>query len=329
MAALRVLLFAGLCSAAAASAGDIASLVQREVGLHVPTSSDDQPTKILESISPQARRQMQGLMKNLLDDVVRFLQAAQAPMSALLGEPVAKYAGLSPEKLSELTAGYIAAFNNTKFEAAIAQTSLQLRNAVGELGAKMGGIGVDLTNNLNGVVREKDVKGLMQLSVQQMGQAMTTAVGHFFNAMATLLRKLPTEYMRNNTKELKSMVANHTSGEMNDFFKFQMMPYITKVFEEGDVCDDVQDNLDYFERTLGGISNNTGDALSKINVALSALEPHLTEIDPDLVPKVLASVSHSLEEFGSSLGTMSLGWEMFRKAVVKVLEEKLSCPKQE
>uniref|UniRef100_A0A7S1R9X2 Uncharacterized protein n=1 Tax=Alexandrium catenella TaxID=2925 RepID=A0A7S1R9X2_ALECA len=329
MAALRVLLFAGLCSTAAASAGDIESLVQREVGLHVPTSSDDQPTKILESISPQARRQMQGLMKNLLDDVVRFLQAAQAPMSALLGEPVAKYAGLSPEKLSELTTGYILAFNNTKFETAIALTAVQLRNAVGELGAKMGGIGVDLTNHLNGVVREKDAKGLIQLSVQQMGQAMTTAVGHFFNAMATLLRKLPTEYMRNNTKELKSMVANHTSGEMNDFFKLQMLPYIAKLFESGDLCDDVQDDLDHCSRAFGGVSDSAGGAVSKINATLSALEPHLTEIDPDLVPKVLASVSHSLEEFGSSLGTMSLGWEMYRKALLKVLEEKLSCPKQE
>jgi len=304
--------------------------MQRDVGVHMTTDpTDGHPGKILESISPQARQEMAGLVKSLLSDVIVFARAIQAPLRDLMNEQVPTYASWTPEMLSEFTAGYILAFNNTKFQALTTKAVVEVSNAIGDLGAKMGGVGMDLTRNLKGVANTQDIKNLMQLSVQQMAQVMTTSSGHVFNGMWHFLNGLPTEYMRTATTSLKSMVRDHTSGAMNDYYKLKLAPTIKSTFEDGDLCDDLQDKLSGFGNTVEAVRDDAADAIAGMNRTITALEPYIIDLDHDLVPQAVASVRHSLEQLGGGLDTMGLGFDMYRKALLKALEEKLSCPKQE
>jgi len=324
MGVFRSLLLAGLCSAAWA-AGDASILVQREVGVHAaPGAVGAPPSKILERMEPSARGEMLRVMEAFTDEMVHFLRTVEVPLSNLLGEPVHQYKAWAPAQMAEFSEAFVVACNDSEFQAFLDRTAVEVSNRCGELGARMGALSAQLADNEKAASKLEDKKNLLQLSVQQSGEAMAKASGEVFNSLSYLLKRMPTEYLQKVTSGFKAMAAKHTTSKLSDFNQFSLQPTIKRSFEQTDICKPMQAIVKSFGE-LADWRSGTAASISQLNTTVFSLQPYLAEIDATLVAKVMERTSSVIVKLGDSLNLMGIGFEMYHKALSEVVKSKLSC----
>jgi len=325
MAVLRLLLLAGVCSAATVDS-DAHGLFQREIGVHGPEGGPEEPpVAALGRINASAHKQLLSSAVALVERAAALVAAVESPVEMVLSQPVHSYEHWTAEKMAVFGAGYALAARDPRLQPLVNETVRQLCSACVELGAKLEKIAGGLEKNTKSVSTQKLATKLTQISVQQVSEVMVGGMGGVFDALSDFLPKLPTTFLWAATKDFAFFVKHHTSKPLDAFNRKELQPFIKRAFEEEDVCGHLEVKVADFGKMADAIRSTASGSLSGMREDLSALEPGLAAVDPKVVPQLLANTRQWFDDLASALSTVGNGFGAYHEALGRVAREKLGC----
>uniref|UniRef100_A0A7S1R964 Uncharacterized protein n=1 Tax=Alexandrium catenella TaxID=2925 RepID=A0A7S1R964_ALECA len=343
MAPSRLLLLAAGACSAAATAGDVESLLQRDVGVHTQDNSSIQlfrvedldytsmeaPPKLMDRIRATVGDRLHGVMAPFAESAGKFLQAAETPFTSIVGEQLHEFSKWDVEHLTEVGAGYVLGFRDAKFSGVVNASTEKVSEVCRKLGAKMGSISAGLAQHMDAVGDDvKEVLYWTEHSAFQTSEAMAEAAGLYFDAMAAFLRTLPTKYLQEASRVLLEKMERHSSAEMKKLNVEELEPGTKKFFAAENVCEPLKTEVIVaFGKMVDAMKKDASLAAAEMKQSVSDLLPYIALVSSQ-GEEIVASLHSFLDSFGSAVYSMGVGFHMYHEVLTEVVKQKLNnCTK--
>eukprot|EP00408_Alexandrium_pacificum_P032657 CAMPEP_0171291264 /NCGR_PEP_ID=MMETSP0790-20130122/71565_1 /TAXON_ID=2925 /ORGANISM="Alexandrium catenella, Strain OF101" /LENGTH=343 /DNA_ID=CAMNT_0011760987 /DNA_START=184 /DNA_END=1215 /DNA_ORIENTATION=- len=343
MAPSRLLLLAAGACSAAATAGDVESLLQRDVGVHTQDNSSIQlfrvedldytsmeaPPKLMDRIRATVGDRLHGVMAPFAESAGKFLQAAETPFTSIVGEQLHEFSKWDVEHLTEVGAGYVLGFRDAKFSGVVNASTEKVSEVCRKLGAKMGSISAGLAQHMDAAGDDmKEVSYWTEHAAFQASEAMAEHAGLYFDAVAGFLRILPTEYLQAASKALVERLERHSSAAMKQFNVKELEPRTQRFFAAKSLCEPVQMERLVFGQTVDALKTAAPLAAAEMKQSVSDLLPFIALVSPKQAEEIVASMRAFLDSFGSAAYSMGVAFHMYHEVLTEVMTQKLSnCTK--